>query len=250
VTGPADRCRPARAGGTIGAQGGQALVESALTLPLVIFMALGAIQLFMMMQGRAMAQYAVARATRAGSLKSGSCTAMLHSAVGALLPTFTATTTATQLADAFDARRDGRFNPAKDQGRSEPIVWLERRSPTVRGKDEEELFDLAANSPPTLSVRMVFWYPLKIPFADWVWSKLMLGYFGLRTTSAVNPLAPTQTAASWNEGQNIDGAVGGELVRRADRGHYSAPIQVTYTMKMMSPARAKNFAAPFCQPYP
>jgi hypothetical protein len=237
----------------MGAQRGQALVESALTLPLVIFMALGAIQLFMMMQGRAMAQYAVARATRAGSLKSGSCTPMLHTAVGALLPTFTVTTTPAQLADAFDARRDGRFNPAKDQGRTEPIVWLERKSPTpgtLRGKDEEELFDLGSNDPQTLNVRMVFWYPLRIPFADWVWSRLMLGYFGLRTTSAVNPLAPTQTTASWNEGQNIDGAVGGELVRRADRGHYSAPIQVSYTMKMMSPARSKNFAAPFCQPYP
>ena len=39
-------------------ESGQAAVESALTLPLAIFLALGLIQLFMMFQGRAMAQYA------------------------------------------------------------------------------------------------------------------------------------------------------------------------------------------------
>jgi hypothetical protein len=224
-------------------------VESALTLPLVLFMVLGTIQLFMMMQGRAMAQYAVARSTRAGSLKFGDCTPMVHTAVAALLPTFAKVSSPTLLANAWIARSDGRYNATLDEGRTEPIVWIIRESPTP-GPDDEENFDLPSANPETLAVRMVFWYPLRIPFADMVWTRLLLGYFGLRTRGGVNPLMPAQATTDWDEGQNLDSTVAGELLRRADRGHYSAPIQVTYTMKMMSPARVKNFRSQICAPYP
>jgi hypothetical protein len=228
---------------------GQAMVESALTLPLVVFMVLGTIQLFMMLQGRAMAQYAVARSTRAGSLKYGDCTAMRHTAVAALLPTFTPAKNPRQLADAFFARRNGRFNPALDDGRFESIFWLIRENPVVR-RDEEEMFDLASNNPPTLETRLVFWYPLRIPFADWVWSRLMLSYFGLRPAPKTNPLMQTQRNPNWNESGTIRADLVGELLLRAARRHYTAPIQVTYSMKMMTPARRTNFANAHCPPYP
>ena len=51
---------------------GQALVESALTLPLLVFMVLGTLQLFMMLHARIMTQYAAYKAVRAGSLVSSS----------------------------------------------------------------------------------------------------------------------------------------------------------------------------------
>ena len=43
-------------------------MEAALTLPLVVFLILGTLQLFMMLQGRIMAEYAVFKAVRAGSV--------------------------------------------------------------------------------------------------------------------------------------------------------------------------------------
>ena len=70
------------------AQSGQAAIESALTLPLVVFLFLGMLQLFLLLQGRILAQYALARAARAGSLNHGSCRAMEQAAIAALLPSF------------------------------------------------------------------------------------------------------------------------------------------------------------------
>src|SRR5687767_15741362 len=72
-------------------ESGQAAVETALTMPMVLFVLLGTLQLFMMLQARLMAEYAAYRAVRAGSTHQGDCRAMLQAAIGALLPTITAT---------------------------------------------------------------------------------------------------------------------------------------------------------------
>ncbi len=61
-------------------ESGQALVESALTLPLVVFLAFGTIQLSGMLQARALAQYAAFIAVRTGSVNYGDCEAMTHAA--------------------------------------------------------------------------------------------------------------------------------------------------------------------------
>jgi hypothetical protein len=230
-------------------ESGQAIVETALTLPLTIFLVLGTLQLFMLFQGRAMAQYAVARSTRAGSLKSGACAPMLHTAIAALLPTFTRTRTADELAAAFGARSGGLYEPGQDSGRNESIVWLIRESPTVRPNEEEE-FDLASASPQTLGVRLVFWYPLRIPFVNWVLSAIILANFGLRNYTRVNPLLVTQSKSNWDGTAKLDPRLVPELMKRADARHYVAPIVVTYSMRMMTPARAKNFASAVCPPYP
>ncbi|HLM44600.1 MAG TPA: TadE family protein, partial [Myxococcaceae bacterium] len=63
------------------AERGQAAVESALTLPLTVFLMLGTLQLFLMLQGRIMAEYAAFRAVRAGSVRHGDCQAMTHAAI-------------------------------------------------------------------------------------------------------------------------------------------------------------------------
>src|SRR5207302_6028836 len=79
---------------------GQAAVETAITLPVTLFMVLGVIQLSMLQQGRLMAQYAVYKAARAGSLNHGDCLRMRDSAVAALLPVFGKTRDAPELAAA------------------------------------------------------------------------------------------------------------------------------------------------------
>ncbi|MFL5318131.1 MAG: TadE/TadG family type IV pilus assembly protein [Myxococcaceae bacterium] len=231
-------------------ESGQAAVEAALTLPLTLFLVLGSIQLMMMMQGRAMAQYAVARATRAGSLKSGECAAMLHTAIAAVLPTFTRTRDANELADAFFARRSGRFSFNEDSGRNETILWLDRVSPTQgQLKNEEERFDLGSNNPRTLIVKMTFWYPLRVPFANWVVSTMLLAHYGLQNTKS-NPLMLAEKNPEWMENASLSGPIAAELQLRHSRSHYSLPIEVSYSMRMMTPARPANFKTPICAPYP
>jgi hypothetical protein len=229
---------------------GQALVESALTLPLTLFLVLGTLQLFLILQGRVMAQYAATRATRAGSLKHGSCDAMRDTSIAALLPTFTRSRTPLEVAEGYRVRRNGRYVPSLDLGHDESIVWLIRESPRRVLPYEEEEFDLASGRPRTLGLRLVFWYPMKIPFANWVINTITRATFRLGNLAGANPLMTAQRTSDWSGQETLNPQVGAELVRRAAVAHYVMPIQVTSSMRMMTPARQKNFVTPECDPYP
>src|SRR5207237_3050210 len=154
---------------------GQAAVEAALTLPLCLFMILGALQLFMMLQARLMTEHAVFEATRAGALASGNCRRMMHAALLTLLPTFTRTNGAARLAAAFKARSGNAFDSVLDSGLTGDIVWLYRENPGAFGGPDDEKFDDPDRALPfTLETRIVFWFPMRIPFANWVIARLQL----------------------------------------------------------------------------
>src|SRR3954452_1659625 len=65
---------------------GQAAVEAALTMPLMTFVLLGSLQMFMMMHARILTQLAAFQATRAASMNHGNCERMVHAAILQLLP--------------------------------------------------------------------------------------------------------------------------------------------------------------------
>lgn len=234
-------------------ESGQAAVESAIVLPLVIFLALGTLQLFMMLQGRIMAEYAAYRAVRAGSINHGNCVPMTHAAIASLLPTFTRVDTPARLASAFRPRRDNKFGPTELTTSSnisnEAIVWIFREEPAAGswGGPEDERFDYSWN-PMTLQIRLVFWFPLRIPFADWVIMRTMLAHYGMKNYSGlINPLSPAQVANFQN---NMGSAapisdmslyaqaqVPAKFQSLATSGKYLFPIQATAAMRMMTPAR-------------
>ncbi|ATB34514.1 TadE/TadG family type IV pilus assembly protein [Melittangium boletus] len=68
-------------------QSGQAAVESALVLPLMVFLGLGLIQLTMMQQAKLMTEYAAFAAARTGIVWNGNNERMHDAAIVALLPT-------------------------------------------------------------------------------------------------------------------------------------------------------------------
>ncbi len=84
---------------------GQAAVETALTLPLLLFMLLGTLQLFTLLQGRILARAECARETKLRSAKNS-------------------------------------YQATKDAGRDGPVVWLNRVRPlvgTINAALEEDL---------------------------------------------------------------------------------------------------------------
>jgi len=254
------------------AQSGQAAVESALTLPLLVFLILGTLQLFMMLQGRIMAEYAAFEAVRAGSRHHGDCKAMIHAAMAGLLPTVEpfvrpGGTPAQQLADAWAARlgsnvRDNpvpQYEPGRDRGHDGPVFWLVREQPRALSLNEKEDLDFDTptgdgTSAKRLEVRLIYWYRLRIPFADWVMSRMMLAHLGLQDYNAVNPIMVTDKDAGWRKEVeqvvNLDLKVREELVQRVMAGQYVFPIQATYGMRMMTPARKVHFEKQNCEPTP
>jgi hypothetical protein len=67
---------------------GQATVEQALIIPVMVFLVLGIVQLGMSQQARLMTEYAAYRAARTGIVTGGNCPMMRNAATVALLPTF------------------------------------------------------------------------------------------------------------------------------------------------------------------
>lgn len=252
-------------------------METALTLPLTIFLLLGVLQLSMMLQARIVAQYAAYQAVRAGSLNKGDCRKMQQAALVALLPTITQVRTPKMLGDAFGARCNPcnatgkgkvtiRYNPAQDganevgfSGYKEPILEIVRERPTVnsvnlRPHGEDTDFDEPRSPADTvrLEIRMLYWYRMRIPFVSWVMSKMFLAYFGLKPYTAQNPLMETQKANWVSQGDHVDtgtwpgGDPGDNMRTFADQHHYLFPIKVTAAMRMMTPAKATYFTKAGC----
>lgn len=236
---------------------GQAAVETALTLPLLIFMVLGTMQLFTLLQGRILAQYAVGRATRMGSLNHGKCEPMVRSAIALLMPAIDpsfalAANTGTVYARETQLRStNNRYQPGKDTGRNGPVVWLDRVRPLVASIDrrfEEDTWNLPEGPDRTLEVRMTFWFPLKIPFANWAFARLSMAHWGVEEYHQASPYMAATRDAKWvaSGASSPPATITGEMRARfyASPPQYVFPIQATYAMRMMSPAR---FTVQNCQ---
>jgi hypothetical protein len=235
-------------------EAGQAAVETALTMPLTLFLILGTIQLFTMFQARLMAQYAVARATRMGSVSYGECQKMSQVAVAALLPTFARTDTPETFANEFERHKDGNFNHSLDGAENKsPIFWLDRLRPTQQQirDDEEDIFDVPADQrqpgPRILEVRMTFWYPLRIPFANWMIARMALAQMQISQFQGLDELSPVRGQVTYDgTGRPRGSDRADEMERRIAARLYTVPIETTYAMRMMTPPRKRNFQSVRC----
>jgi hypothetical protein len=223
---------------------GQALIESALSMPLMLFCVLGTLQLFLLLHARLIAEYAVYRAVRAGSLTNGDCEAMKAAAILSVLPAIERTDGPDALEKAFTKHHTNHYD---NGGHTGQIIELWREQPTGVANE-----DLAFDQPGNLmriEARMVFWVRLKIPFADWVLTRAFLAWWGLKNYDKANPYEPTQTAL-WT-GQSPSprwpgGDLGEQVLNWSEQGHYLFPIQTHWGMRMMTPAKGRYFAAPGC----
>lgn len=244
---------------------GQAAVETAITMPLTIFLVLGTLQLFQMLQGRLFAEHAAFKAVRTGVVRHGDCHAMTHAAIVALLPSFSSylgsatpgNTPDEKLASAFRLRTVGKpfdngFDAIADEPYDGSIVWLYRESPRLADvtPDAEDDFDDLDGPGYRLEVHLVYWYPLKVPFANWVMSSMFRAYFGLGDYTGVNPLMPTQRSRWTSSGQHALDSFSTEFERRYQAQQYSFPITASYVMRMMTPPRPEFFRRQNCEPAP
>jgi hypothetical protein len=248
---------------------GQAAVEAALTLPLLVFLILGTMQLFLMLQGRILAQYAAFRTVRVGSTHSGDCTAMTDAAILALIPNFApflsnypgnpygSGTPAQKLAQAYLRHKNNQYDGTIDwptgslTGPAGAIVWILRElpDPGTVPDPEDSGFDqpsdlLTLQVLRNLQIELVYWFPLRIPFANWVMTRMFLAQYGLLSYTAENPLMHTQQA-NWVGTMAPPDAHAAlyliEVLTRYNNGEYVFPIRAAATLRMMTPAKFKYF---------
>ncbi|HZI09606.1 MAG TPA: TadE/TadG family type IV pilus assembly protein [Myxococcus sp.] len=228
-------------------QSGQAAVESAIVLPLFVFLILGILQLGLMHQARLLTKYAAYKAVRAGSLHNARVEKMERAALAVLLP-------------LLSARAPGGIEYIRPVGSAKefqtkwnevlqnqmPGTSLKYADVTICGPTREDIpgngseldFDDPANTAPgdwrqsqrtKLRVQVTFNYRMFIPFADWVIYQSARG----RELPAV--LRMRNKAGDFGPARKLGGKTGeSPYEEAAGKGIYVMPIRATYIMRMQS----------------
>ncbi|RJS16510.1 pilus assembly protein [Corallococcus sp. H22C18031201] len=224
-------------------EGGQAAVETAIVLPLFVFLILGTLQLSLMHQARLMTKYAAYKAVRAGSIHSANVAQMEKAALGVLLPMLSKSsggaeyiktvTSGTDFAAKFTWPEVNR-NLMPDTGMKYAVVTIcgpTTQTAGLSGGGEYD-FDDPKNTAnddwdqgqrTKLRVQVTFNYRMPIPFADMVLFNLARA----RELPSVLRLGKTpQKERAFKKFEQYDAA--------ARNRHYILPIRATYTMRMQS----------------
>jgi hypothetical protein len=248
---------------------GQAAVEFGIVVTLVLFMIMGILQLSLIYQARALTQYAAFMAVRSGAVAFGDCSRMTHASIGVLLPAFESFSRGTapvetELSAAFLARYTPpytfKYDPARDDGNSEDIVWIRRQQPTVAavaaitGPQNAEFDNPDLLEPQfRLEAELIFWYPMRIQFANWIIARIAMAHWGLIAFNQRNPIVNAGQSSDFGDSATappFDTDLTTELTTRVNAGHYVFPLRANYTMRMMTPVKKGFFLVQDCPPAP
>ncbi|MBN8471813.1 pilus assembly protein [Corallococcus exiguus] len=251
-------------------ESGQVLVESALVIPVMVFLILGILQLGMLHHARLMTEYAAYRAARAGIVNSGDCEIMKKAAYAAVLPTLgppkasasgdlqgrvDTLINVAKVHDAYtvgsQAAQNQRFQQV-DLERVRVEVTNPRRSqlPTLFSSygshmqglelDYDDIRNAQVIEANLLTVRITYFYEMRIPFANWQLHAFYMGREALNglamrgvnfTTQKVNGGSLTDHLEDAGAGQSPDHK---KIRTLADSNVFAIPVVATYSMRMQS----------------
>ncbi len=252
-------------------QSGQAAVESALIIPMMVFIVLGTIQLGMVHHARLMTEYGAYRAARAGIVNHGDCNIMRKATLTALLPTLGPLNGMPGRVDTLDFTKDvheeylhalfirPRFNnfisvfPKYATG-GLPLFRLEvvnpRRSDLdglfatygshMQGRevDYDDIRDDRIVDANLLSIRLTYFYEMRIPFANWQLHSFYMGreYLDqLRGLQFENQRVGGQGATDYLEQRGAARSADHQrLSMLAGENLFVMPLTATWSMRMQS----------------
>jgi hypothetical protein len=223
-------------------ESGQAAIESAIVLPLFVFLILGILQLGLMHQARLITKYAAYKAVRAGALNNGKKAVMEKAALAVLLPIISKDAGGGEFIKTINSASDFQSkwmwpdvtgNRMLDTGI--PLVEVTICGPSTKEVNGAEVdFDDPRSAASMawkdahktkLRIQLTFNYRMPIPFANWVihaaafnrdipWLMRM----GEKSTRATPNFGPSQS----------------QYISAANRGKYVLPIRAAFTMRMQS----------------
>ena len=231
-------------------QSGQVEVETAVILPMVVFLLLGLIQLGLLHQARIFAKYGSYRAVRTGSLHNGDVEKMEMAALASVLPIVSRAKGGAEVL----GRTDNATNWVKKWMRPGFGMGLKNRmvdfpslpytEVTICGPAKGDVsgavyndtaaFDMIATSSEgvntKLRIRLVLYYRMIIPFANWMIHRMWRGEkiveeLHLDARDVVIPNA----------------SIDAKVIAAAKQGIFIIPIETHYSMKMHSDIPLANF---------
>ncbi len=230
-------------------ESGQAAVETAIVMPLFVFMMMGLIQLGLAHQARLMTRYAAYKATRAGAIHRAKKDVMTNAALAVLVPLLPGP--------------DGKIRPPKDEG-SYATAWQQVKNnqyqngpkmvitticnPTTNGSgatgrlspnddfDDPQVAsgrdgDWVGFKRTRLHAQITFNYELLIPFANGIlfWATVGVKPDNQETFNTLrlrNRTSSDQASSSATTAQT--------LISHAKQGRYFLPIRANWAMRLQS----------------
>ncbi|MCY1081013.1 TadE/TadG family type IV pilus assembly protein [Archangium lansingense] len=225
-----------------GRESGQVAVESAIVLPLFVFLILGTLQLGLMHQARLITKYAAYKAVRAGSLNNAQTSVMERAAISVLLPIISKDSGGGEFIKTINNATDFqskwnwpgvKANAMPDTGI--PYVEVTTCGPSTKEVGGNELdFDdprfaasmsWQASHRTKLRIQVTFNYRMPIPFANWV---IHAAAFN-REIPWLMRMGEKSSKAAGNFGPQNS-----KYISAASNGKYVLPIRAAYTMRMQS----------------
>jgi hypothetical protein len=218
---------------------GQAAVETAIVLPLMVFMLLGVLQMSIAYQTRLLNEYAAFKVARAASVYRLDCSHMVNAGLMALIPSVSLG----QLFPQTDAGMRQRFvataralinnNQPPNRGVAIPLIRVHYWVSHTKGAFDEQL--APGEEPMKVHIRLAYFFEYRIPFANWIISRTWLAsQTGQPWATGADPITPVRatagrvspaTEASWDV----------DIVRQALASNYfTVPLVSTWSMRMMS----------------
>ncbi|RKH11482.1 pilus assembly protein [Corallococcus sp. CA053C] len=254
-------------------ESGQALVESALVFPVMVFLILGILQLGTLHHARLMTEYAAYRSARAGIVNHGDCEIMKKAAYVAVLPTLgpprvpmtgvakpggrvDTLINVALVNDAYTDKSSAQANQTfKDQGVDLERVRVEVLNPRksqlpglfasygshMKGLelDYDDIRNAQVIDANLLTVRVTYFYEMRIPFANWQLHAFYMGREFLKdirggpnfTTQRVGGGSPTQYLETKGASRSADHK---KVSTLAGMQTFVIPVIATYSMRMQS----------------
>jgi hypothetical protein len=222
-------------------QRGQAAVETALVLPMMVFLLLGILQMSLAHQARLLNEYAAFKVARAASVYRLSCGPMVRAALMALIPSMSRTGANADLRARFTgvARRVlGQNRPPNVNfgvGGAIPLVQVDYRVSDFKPHQSFDVLLEADQRPMKVHIRLAYFYEYRIPFAGWIISRVWLASQTPRQWAmGADPITPVRRwagAVTPASERSPDWVV---AQRGIDQGYFTVPLVSTWSMRMMS----------------
>lgn len=234
---------------------GQAAVETAIVMPLFVFLILGMLQLGLMHQARILAKYAAYKAVRVGSIHNAKQSAMKYAALGVLLPM--AGTRAT-VYDSKGTTNSSTFYKAMPGDYA--TSWNRARTENDSNTPDRQIVDVTICDPLTttnddfddpdgelgphggdwqgfnngrLSIQVTFYYELVIPFVNGVLWHIVAGSEKAELMRTLR-LAPKDDSKFRSWASSRGSRTVSSFSNLANRHIYVLPIRASWSMRMMS----------------
>jgi hypothetical protein len=210
---------------------GQAAVETALTVPALLFAMLGTLQLTIAYHAKLAAEYAAFKAVRAGSVYRANCAEMRRAALVALIPTMpNRQGTVQQQFTSTGAQAlllDGMTN------KGTPSLWLDYTLENANHDFDEQL-EPDSDRVQRLRVKLAYFFEYRIPFVNWVMTRYWLAVNMGLSYAVTDPTMPARRAAVVVPVSGTDPALVSQTATNMNRGKYTTPIVASWSMRMMS----------------